>query len=41
MTDYDKLKEIAIIALNHDDEMLTPMANLLDDLKKREIPHLS
>ena len=38
VTDYDKLKEIAIIALNHDDEMLTPMANLLDDLKKREIP---
>lgn len=37
ISDYDKLREIATIALNHDDEMLAPISNLLADLEAKGI----
>lgn len=37
VTDYDKLLDIALISLNHDEDMLAPLKELLLELKRREI----
>ncbi len=37
VTDYDKLLDIALISLNHDEDMLAPLKALLLDLKERKI----